>query len=58
MKIEISIEKNGKGKDEEKEKPEPMSDQKKLIASKLRKNMMLTRAERSLLSDYLLEDED
>lgn len=58
MKIEISIEKNGKDKGEEKEKPELMDEKKKAIASKLRKNMMLTRTERSLLGDYLLEDED
>jgi hypothetical protein len=54
MKIEIEIEKNGEGKD----KPELEDEQKMAIGKKLKKNMMLTRMERKLLSEYLLEEED
>jgi hypothetical protein len=54
MKIEIEIEKNGEGKD----KPELEDEQKMAIAKKLKKNMVLTRMERNLLAEYLLEEED
>jgi hypothetical protein len=57
MKIEISIEKNGKDKDEEME-PEMMDEQKIAIGKKLQKNIALTRMERKLLSGYLLKDEE
>lgn len=58
MKIEISIE-----KDNEKEAPEMDStelddEQKAVIAKKLKKNISLTRAERTLLAGYLMDDED
>lgn len=58
MKIEISIEKNGKGKADDMEKPELEDEQKVAIGKKLQKNIALTRMERKLLSSYLLEEED
>lgn len=56
MKIEISIEKDGKEKDME--KPELMDEQKVALGKKLQKNIALTRMERQLLAGYLLEEED
>lgn len=58
MKIEISIEKNGKGKEKDMEKPELEDEQKIAIGKKLQKNIALTRMERKLLAGYLLEEED
>lgn len=58
MKIEISIEKNGKDKPMDKEKPELEDEQKVALGRKLQKNMMLTRMERNLLAAYLLKEED
>jgi len=58
MKIEISIEKNGKGKADDMEKPELEDEQKVAIGKKLQKNIALTRMERKLLAGYLLEEED
>ena len=58
MKIEISIEKDGKDKPMEKEKPELMDEQKVALGKKLQKNMTLTRMERKLLAAYLLKEED
>lgn len=58
MKIEISIEKNGKGKEKDMEKPELEDEQKVAIGKKLQKNIALTRMERKLLAGYLLEEED
>jgi hypothetical protein len=57
MKIEISLEKEN----EEKEKPmagELSPEQKAAIAKKIKKNIALSRMERSLLSGYLLEDKE
>lgn len=58
MKIEISIDKNGKGKADDMEKPELMDEQKVALGKKLKKNIALTRMERQLLASYLLEEED
>lgn len=58
MKIEISIEKNGKGKEKDMEKPELEDEQKVAIGKKLQKNIALTRMERKLLAGYLLEEKD
>ena len=60
MKIEISIEKDGeyKGKPGEMEKPELEDEQKMAIGNKLKKNMTLTRMERNLLAQYLLQDKE
>lgn len=59
MKIEISIEKNG---EEEKKpgmkKPELSDEQKVAIGKKLKANGVLTRMERTMLTSYLLEEED
>ena len=60
MKIEISIEKDGKGNGKEKdmEKPELEDEQKAALGKKLQKNIALTRMERQMLASYLLEDEE
>jgi hypothetical protein len=58
MKIEISIEKNGDDKEKDMEKPELMDEQKVALGKKLKKNIALTRMERQLLANYLLEEED
>lgn len=58
MKIEISIEKDGKDKTKDMEKPELMDEQKVALGKKLQKNIALTRMERQLLAGYLLEEED
>ena len=60
MKVEIEIEANGKHKkNSQEESSEALSDDQKMaIGKKLKKNMMLTRMERKLLSEYLLEEED
>lgn len=58
MKIELSIEKNGKGEEKDMEKPELEDEQKVAIGKKLQKNIALTRMERKLLAGYLLEEED
>ena len=58
MKIEISIEKNGNDKEKDMEKPELMDEQKVALGKKLKKNIALTRMERQLLANYLLEEED
>lgn len=58
MKIEISIEKNGKGEEKDMEKPELEDEQKVAIGKKLQKNIALTRMERKLLTGYLLEEEE
>ncbi len=57
MKIEISIDKENK--DEEGQmKPDMMDEQKIAIAKKIKKNIALTRMERTMLSSYLLEDKE
>jgi hypothetical protein len=58
MKIEISIEKDGKEKEPGMEGAEMDDEQKAMIAKKLKKNISLTRAERTLLAGYLMDDED
>ena len=58
MKIEISIEKNGKDEPMEKDKPELEDEQKVALGKKLKKNLTLTRMERQLLAEYLLKEED
>lgn len=58
MKIEISIEKDGKDKEKDMEKPELEDGQKVALGKKLQKNIALTRMERQLLAGYLLEEED
>ncbi len=58
MKIEISIEKNGKEKKPGMDSGEMDDEQKSVIAKKLKKNISLTRAERTLLAGYLMDDED
>ena len=60
MKIEISIDKNGKGNDDEMDdmESELMDEKKMAIGQKLKKNITLTRMERRLLADYLLKDEE
>lgn len=58
MKIEISIEKDSKGKEQDMEKPELEDEQKVALGKKLQKNIALTRMERQLLASYLLEEED
>ena len=58
MKIEISIEKDGKGKEKDMEKPELEDEQKAALGKKLQKNIALTRMERQMLASYLLEDEE
>lgn len=58
MKIEISVEKNGKGEEKDMEKPELEDEQKVALGKKLQKNIALTRMERKLLAGYLLEEED
>lgn len=58
MKIEISIEKDGKDKTKDMEKPELMDEQKVALGKKLQKNIALNRMERQLLAGYLLEEED
>jgi hypothetical protein len=57
MKIEISLEKEH----EKEDKPmagELSPEQKAAIAKKIKKNIALSRMERSLLSGYLLEDKE
>lgn len=59
MKIEISIEKNGEEeKNGKMKKPELSDEQKMAIGKKLKANGVLTRMERTMLSSYLLEEED
>lgn len=58
MKIEISIDKDSKGKADDMEKPELEDEQKVALGKKLQKNIALTRMERKLLASYLLEEED
>lgn len=58
MKIEISIEKDGKDKEKDMQKPELEDEQKVALGKKLQKNIALTRMERQLLAGYLLEEED
>jgi hypothetical protein len=58
MKIEISIEKDGKEKKLGMDSAEMDDEQKAVIAKKLKKNISLTRAERTLLAGYLMDDED
>lgn len=58
MKIEISIDKNGKGKEKDMEKPELEDEQKVALGKKLQKNIALTRMERQLLAGYLLQEGD
>lgn len=56
MKIEISLE-----KEHEEDKPmanELSPEQKAAIAKKIKKNIALSRMERTLLSGYLLEDKE
>ena len=57
MKIEIELEKEDNGE------KKPMADeltpeQKAAIAKKIKKNIALSRMERTLLSGYLLEDKE
>lgn len=57
MKIEISLDKEDNGEDK------PMAgeftpEQKAAIAKKIKKNIALSRMERTLLSGYLLEDKE
>lgn len=58
MKIEISIEKNGKEKPEDMEEMELDDQQKMTLGDKIKKNIALSRKERKLLSQYLLKEED
>lgn len=58
MKIEISIEKNGEEEKGKMKKPELTDEQKMAIGKKLKANGVLTRMERTMLSAYLLEEED
>lgn len=58
MKIEISIEKDGEKEAPEMDSTELDDEQKAVIAKKLKKNISLTRAERTLLAGYLMDDED
>jgi len=63
MKIEISIKKNGKKEDDDEEEMEGgevelMDEQKMAIGKKLKKNLALTRKERTMLANYLLKEED
>lgn len=61
MKIEISIDKNGKDKEDDAElmdDMELMDEQKVALGKKLQKNIALTRKERKMLADYLLQDEE
>jgi hypothetical protein len=58
MKIEISIEKDGKEKKPGMDSAGMDDEQKAVIAKKLKKNISLTRAERTLLAGYLMDDED
>jgi hypothetical protein len=58
MKVEIAIESNGEGKEKDMQKPELMDEQKVALGKKLKKNIALTRMERQLLADYLLEEEE
>ena len=53
MKIEISIDKEGEEKEDEMQ-PELMDEQKVALGKKLQKNISLTRMERKMLADYLL----
>lgn len=58
MKIEISLEKEN-GEEEDKPMAGELSPEKKAaIAKKIKKNIALSRMERSLLSGYLLEDKE
>ncbi len=58
MKIEISIEKNGGEEKNGMEKPELEDEQKMAIGKKLKKNIALTRMERNLLAEYLINEEE
>lgn len=59
MKIEISIEKDGKDEQKGKmKKPELTDEQKIAIGKKLKANGVLTRMERTMLAGYLMEDEE
>jgi len=60
MKIEISIDKEGKDKEDEMDdmESELMDEQKMAIGKKLQKNIALTRMERKMLADYLLKEEE
>lgn len=58
MKIEISIEKDGKHGKGEPGEDEMMDEQKMAIGKKLKKNIVLTRLERKMISDYLMKEED
>jgi cell division protein FtsL len=60
MKIEIKIEKEGK---DEKDMPEEMGEeltpeQIAEMAKKLKSNSVLSRAERTMLASYLLQEDD
>lgn len=58
MKVEICVEESGEEEKKAMEKPELMDEQKVALGKKLKKNIALTRMERQLLADYLLEEED
>lgn len=58
MKIEISIEKNEQEKKNGMKKPEVSDEQKIAIGQKIKKNITLTRMERNMLAQYLLEDKE
>lgn len=58
MKVEIEIEKNGEDESEDMDKSELNDKQKMALGKKLKKNMMLTRMERKLLSEYLLKEDE
>jgi hypothetical protein len=58
MKIEISIEKNGGEEKNGMGKPELSDEQKVAIGRKIKKNMTLTRLERNLLEQYLLNEKE
>lgn len=58
MKIEISIEKEGKHGKDKPEDGEMMDEQKMAIGKKLKKNIVLTRMERKMIADYLMKEDD
>lgn len=57
MKVEIEIEGNGEEEKKEMEKPKFSDQQKMAIGKKLKAKGVLTRMERVMLANYLLEEE-
>lgn len=58
MKVEIEIEGNGEEKNGKMEKPELSDEQKVKLGKKLKANATLTRLERKMLAQYLLEEDE